>query len=756
MCKIENERRESMSNETYTLKTNDVRAVQPQEHEHAQLIESIYSFLNAELLELFVGMLVNSDRSLEYLLKAIETEKNLSDEFEPDEKQELEIKALQLMHREQAQINTNFFIAINEILLPSFQSSFEDHEEEGVSLVDIEEVEEMVAITTMQANALNLFGEEVNYLEARIEYLEIMSAPIFGYQALSPNRICEAFQTAIKPLGITTEIKLILFKYFDEHVNLRLENMYITINNMLIQAGILPEVILSSKQDEAPVEKSENGIVTQTVNYYDPQENKSTDFIPRSQSEMNSIVGQFMSGDISVMGDELELPASFYKDPNEPSANGKDFFARKDVIECLDVLQSKLLKLGTQSDLVNHNEIKESLMKEMGVDEKDPVAKEMAVLDERSIDFVGMMFDAITNDESISPVISDLLMQLQIPILKIAVTDEELFTNDEHPARNVLNLIPKAGKGVTDEQDRLYLELYNIVNTILNEYEMDTICFDNAVDTLRDLIENQECLAKEKEKEEQKAIINEHAKSVVISEIRSLIALKAIPKSVQPLVLKNWATLMLNRYIKNGKESYQWLESVLMLKLLMKTLQPIEQNSQWEFLNNNHSALIESVNDELYETKQSRAIIDSQVPALKTTFLKMLEEFDYKVEEAALESEPEEIVGSIEIDMAKELDMARQEAVITMEKINRLPEEAKPGVWFEVFNGEDKAIRRLKMSTILTEAAKVIFVDRKGVKIIEKDAGDFADELKTNKSRLLADHSTFDHALGKVIGAMAA
>ena len=46
--------------------------------------------------------------------------------------------------------------------------------------------------------------------------------------------------------------------------------------------------------------------------------------------------------------------------------------------------------------------------------------------------------------------------------------------------------------------------------------------------------------------------------------------------------------------------------------------------------------------------------------------------------------------------------------------------------------------------------------DRKGVKVIEKDAGEFAEELKNQKSRILADHSTFNHALGKVMGAMAA
>ena len=103
-----------------------------------------------------------------------------------------------------------------------------------------------------------------------------------------------------------------------------------------------------------------------------------------------------------------------------------------------------------------------------------------------------------------------------------------------------------------------------------------------------------------------------------------------------------------------------------------------------------------------------------------------------------------------------EMQQIKDEARIAMEKIRQLPSDAKPGVWFEIFNGEDRAVRRLKMSVVLTEVAKVIFVDRKGVKVIEKDAAEFAEELKTNKSRILADHSTFDHALGKVIGRMAA
>lgn len=744
-----------MTTDNYTLDSGELRRDQPKEHEHSKLIENIYGFLNSELLQLFTDLLNKTDGSLIEKLKSIELALSADSNYESSEQQELEVKALEFLRKEQVSVNTNFFIAINENLLPSFTSSFEDDSnEEELSLVDIDEMEEMVAITTMHANALNLFGDEINYLEARIEYLEIMAAPIFGHQALNPNRICEAFQTAIKPFELRAETKLILFKYFDEHVNLKLENMYQTINNMLIEAGVLPEVILSTKQDEEPVEQ--NGVVTRTATYYNPEDSVETNFIPRSQAEMNSIVGQFMQGDISMMGDVLELPASFYKDPTEQSASGKDFFARKDVIQSLNKLQNKLLELGVQSDLLNHSEIKDSLMQEMGIDENDPIAKEMAVLDERSIDFVGMMFDAITNDESISPVITDLLMQLQIPIIKVAVSDDALFSNDQHPARNVLDLIPQAGKGVTEKEDKIYSEIDDIVSTILNEYEIDTVCFDNAVDTLYDLIEKEERLAKTKEQQEQRTIIREHARGVVISELKNLTAQKSLPKNVQPLVLKNWSSLMFNRYIKHGKESYQWLESILLLKLLMKSLQPIEKNSQWEFLNSNHSALIEAVNDELYETSQDKEDIESRMSLLNNTFLSMLDEFGYTLEEVEEIEQPCEVAEIIDIDMERELAAAQKEAQVALNKISRLPENVKPGVWFEVFNGEDRAIRRVKMSTILTEAAKIIFVDRKGVKVIEKDAGDFADELTGNKSRLLADHSTFDNALGKVIGAMAA
>ncbi len=104
----------------------------------------------------------------------------------------------------------------------------------------------------------------------------------------------------------------------------------------------------------------------------------------------------------------------------------------------------------------------------------------------------------------------------------------------------------------------------------------------------------------------------------------------------------------------------------------------------------------------------------------------------------------------------EEVAKIEEQARIAREKISKLPGDLHPGVWFEIFNGEDKPVRRLKLSVVLTEVAKLIFVDCHGVKVIEKDAGDFANELENEKSKFIADHSTFEHALGTVIHKLAA
>jgi hypothetical protein len=129
--------------------------------------------------------------------------------------------------------------------------------------------------------------------------------------------------------------------------------------------------------------------------------------------------------------------------------------------------------------------------------------------------------------------------------------------------------------------------------------------------------------------------------------------------------------------------------------------------------------------------------------------LKLVDENDEEITEETLHNEEDE--GTEE-----ELQQIKDQIQTAKEKIAQLSSSTRPGVWYEIYNGEDRAVRRLKLSVILTDAAQLIFVDRKGMKVLEKDAAVFAKELEEDRSRILADHSTFDHALGQVMNAMAA
>ena len=65
--------------------------------------------------------------------------------------------------------------------------------------------------------------------------------------------------------------------------------------------------------------------------------------------------------------------------------------------------------------------------------------------------------------------------------------------------------------------------------------------------------------------------------------------------------------------------------------------------------------------------------------------------------------------------------------------------------------GAGHPVRRLKLSMVVKEKAKLTFVDRTGLKVVEKCAKEFVLELENKQSRLIEDCSIFDRALTNVI-----
>ncbi|MGB5604384.1 MAG: DUF1631 family protein [Gammaproteobacteria bacterium] len=749
-----------MSADIYTLKTGDhvTHETMSIGTDYDDLLENVFNRLNVQLLQKVSLMLNNADSSLN----------TLTENAESDDIQSKCSELVRILRIERSNIDNALSTAINQKI-----NNKEKSQDDELSLVDEDDMEEMVAISSMYSNAMNIYGQEVNNLQARFEYIELSCNKKLDKQALDPRHIGEAFQTALKQLDLTLELKLLLFKLFDMEVCSRLGEMYKSLNQVFIDAGVMPEVVYQARNPDSDTsvdtdksQQNNDGMTVRQAKYYDPQKNKADNFIPRSKEDISYFISQFMNGFTTAEGEDV--PESFSIIPTDKDNN--NCYSRKELMNALSKLQSKFINSKKAFDRIGAEQIKRAIMADMGSRNGGAVTKRVHILDERSIDFVGMMFRAITRDESISSIITNLLMRLQIPVIKVAMLDQSLFSNDEHPARETLDLISEAGKGITDKNNHVYNELNSIVNSVLQEYSIDIASFERAVAALHTLINTEKEIAAENERTEQREIIRQHARDVVLTEMRFLTSNKKLPKNVQPLVLKHYPTMMCKRYIQHGKESSEWLVSIMLLKLLMKCLQPINSKAQWQLLKNNHAPLVEAVNDELYETQQDKEEIDAQISALKRTFVKMLDDYGFELAEettspsqatsAAPYVEEENIIAAneeFEIDEHdKEIAKIEEQAKIARDKISRLPSTLHPGAWFEIFNGEDKPVRRLKLSVVLTEVAKLIFVDCHGVKVIEKDAGVFADELENKCSKFIADHSTFEHALGTVIHKLAA
>ena len=712
---------------------------------YSKVIDKVLTCVNDHLLVLMNQMLSSADDKLF----------DQAEKAKSDEERMKYMDCTKIFRTEKNDIGQHFFVNLNHSLKAS-QTTFEDIQSDELSLVDQDEMEEMVAITTMHSKAMNMYGEEVNHLEARLEYLELMCEDIFDKEALDPKHICQVFQKTIENIDLDIDIKLIFYKLFDQEVCSKLEVMYKTINQIFIDNDIMPEIVLKTTKSEE-VEHLEEEVSARVATYYDPEENIHTDYIPRTKEDISRIVNDFMTGEMTITGDEIELPESFLRAPTQQDIDGKNCYERKEVVRALSNLQRKLTSLAEGVENLTTEKIKQELLADISKENGGVVDKQVNLLDERSIDFVGMMFDAIVDDETVSEIMTNMIKRLQIPVMKVAMNDNKLFEEETHPARATVDLLTDAGKGINTREDRLYDELEAIVDDILDNFDIDIKAFEKAVTQLENLILKEEELTKENERQEQKKILQEHARHVVVSQLKMVSCNKKIPNDVRPLVLKHWSTLMLNRYIRHGRESEQWLQSVMLLKLLLRCMQPIQFKSQLQMVKDNHMALIEAVNDELYDTKQDKKSIADQIKVLKAHFINMIEENDLKfVDEDDNEISKEELINESAEDTEEELNRIKEQTEIAKQKIAQLQQSTKPGVWYEIYNGEDKPVRRLKLSVILTDAAQLIFVDRKGMKVIEKDAEVFAKELEENRSRVLADHSTFDHALGNVITALAA
>ena len=727
----------------------------------SEVKNSLYTHLKESLAEMFI-------KADETLLEMAESSKNTKDQN----------RYFELMHgtrRLNERISSDFIKSVIPYLRPfAITKAEKENREKELSLVDEDDVEKKVLIEGMGHNVAGQLSEVLSHLEARLEYLSLLTPDVFYKKALQPSNIIQAFDDALSN-HFDIINKKTLFNFFNIHVALQLGNTYEAINNLLIDASILPQLKSNpnksinghannhsrTETNKEPEQDINQGGYAMTAplsrgtsqSTFTPSQGAAStslgnsnahpsDGIPASQ--IGEIVGNYLGGSpLAPTGSNNG--ASFF-----PAATGQHY-GHEEILNALSNIQHSPAFSNAENAQYDGEAIKKAVLAEIAKTSGGVVTKSINRIAEKTIDFIELVFDAIIDDDNISDTIKTLLLRLQIPVIKASMIDQEFFIYDDHPARVLLDKIAHVGVGVTDRLDKIYNHLDKIVTTLVNEFELQAASFQTALDTLNILVEKQEAEALKKEEEEQKKVLREHARSTVLKSLRMATRGKVLPETIHALVLKRWPTMMYNHYLKQGKENDEWVNIVDTLRSIINSVQPLKNTNDLEHLVSTREHLIESTLTYLQRTNQSEEDIEQVIQYLIDIHQSLIDQADFDqspdADETEDSTEEKTVSETTPVEAESDEDQQDEEAV---EKL-QLPSNMVPGMWFQVYTGEDKAQRRCKLSVVILDDQKLVFVNYHGEVIVEKDLPDFLNEIADGKSKVIMGHSVFDHALSSVV-----
>ena len=122
---------------------------------------------------------------------------------------------------------------------------------EILSLVQDDDIERDVAISSMVSKARSNNQEALYHLLIRLDYLIDEQALTDQNNPLDPQQLCNNFADICEMFDIHIKAKIIIYKQFDRLVISQLGKIYATANDLLINAGIIPKISHSIKKDDS-------------------------------------------------------------------------------------------------------------------------------------------------------------------------------------------------------------------------------------------------------------------------------------------------------------------------------------------------------------------------------------------------------------------------------------------------------------------------------------------------------------------------
>ena len=713
----------------------------------------------------------------------------LADRAMSNQEQNVYFDSMREVRVQRSGIEKRFALAINEAFACLASSAGDDARnvdttlaQETLSLVNNDDLEEMVAMDSAISRANDQFGEAIQQISLRLDSL----LPLKVYQKnnpFGPYVIYSAFVKQTNGLDIDIKAKLVLFKLFDKHVASHLGGIYSVVNNLFVDHNILPSLTAANVHRYADGSPAQASVA-------------STQFGQGSE-EIAEVLGKLLGKKYASL---------------EPSVSG----SAKELIELLSMAQRlpvdnyDLAEGNASANNIDLESVLSQLRSQQGKE------AQIGRLDTEVMKLVSMLFDFILEDRNLAEPMKALLGRMQIPIVKVALADKTFFTQGSHPARQLLNQMSSAALGWEGDsdsanKDALYKKISQIVYRLIEDFDHDISIFGELLAEFTSFLDKEkrrvDMLERRTLDAEDGKAKAEVARQIVAAEIELRTIHRELPEVVLALIQDGWRNVLFVTGLKYGYSSTQWQEALSTLDMLVGSVlipktemhrkaligmvpgllkklrigldtisfSPFEMAELFKALEAVHLRCIRDEPEAAVVIKPtperppvSPFAGDAPTPNTEASEQSISEHSIIKpapevaksvpgvAEPISKVAEPESkiVKPALEVAEAQVTDDAPvlpEASDVYMRRVAHFVQ----GAWFEVALNEDEdTLSRCRLAAYIKPTGKYIFVNRGGVKVAEKTQQELALLLQRSKIRPLDNSVLFDRALETVVACL--
>lgn len=630
----------------------------------------------------------------------------------------------------------------------------------------------VLQIEDMITQAKAKYGKEHAQYESRIKSLNITDQNHFPNHLYTVSSITYGLVKATELFSVETQDSLI--RLLGTNILYKLEPMYVLLNDLLIQSGVLPEFKSKRESNQSEIQSLIDAI-----------------------SDSESIIQTQLTEHTKISSEEIKDFLKLSVDNRDIFLQSKNAWTPKNLIEAI-----------VERFRNSHTSLK--------------YKEELNTDDQEIITLTGAMLADLINNSSINPIIKKQAIGLQTIILHTAFTDADFFSNQKNPARELLNKLLLLGTDPYLSTDDTSKITKAIKSFILSTSSASAPAFESLSASL-DEIENSEshhAIAFNTHRSKLGDTVTTRCKNRVTFIINSAIGPAAISDAASTFLDKVLNPFMVFVLMNYGRQCDEWKESLTILDAIIEQEDSnIDSSRDTLIIDSKVKELINhpAFGDEFFKVAAQKTAIDHYFSHLKNkrTQLSLVQQRTEKERKADIPSnnnqrppettqeptvkqmEPTEPKTTSENNTQQSHSPATQTSVEHVKLPKEQPTEGKEVVtdtpepvektkqpepvldpvlesgpapssyerlyadprikqfldrhimndeWLQIYTSAGAALRRLKASKINMERKIICFANRNGEITLALPIAQFISDLFENRSNPVFDNPNYNSA----------